>query len=122
VTRADQRGTIERRELLLTVSAELGDLSASATALQAALSDLLMKRREAGEPDHGMWQMQDIDRLQQTLEDLSAILRKAAESDGQRLDVDSLTAETKLGALRDLLGGGDSRAIPSQTFGIVALF
>lgn len=113
-------GAMQRRDLLLTLSEELSDLGASAASLQSTLGRLLDGTAGAG--NEGLWQLQEIDRLQQTLEDLSAILRGVAEHDGHGVDVDGLLAVTRLGALRKRLHGSAGEARDGQKAGIVALF
>ena len=113
---------LERRDLLLTLSEELSDLSASAASLQATLGAILEGATAGGPGEHGLWHMQEIDRLQQTLEDLSAILRCTAEQDDRLVDVDRLIAATRLGALRDRLRGTAGGAAEDQQSGVVALF
>ena len=116
-----QGGAMERRDLLLTVSEELRDLGAATASLQATLVDIL-EGAAGGGGGPGLWHVQEIDRLQQTLEDLSAILRRAAEHDGELVDVDHLIEVTRLGALRDRLRRTAGDAIGGQQPGAVALF
>ena len=109
-----------RSDLLLTVSEELSDLGASASAIQATLGEILRNTPAAG--GAGFWHMQEIDRLQQTLDDLSAILRVAAEDDGPQLNVERLVQATRLGALRERLRGLDGESATGQVAGTVAMF
>ena len=120
---ASAGGTIPRRDLLLAVAEELGDLSASATSLQATLGEVIEGASGDGPGHQGLWHMQEIDRLQQTLDDLHVILRQAAEDDGQQhLNVENLVAVARLGALRDRLRGRRPESAAGQEPGIVALF
>ena len=117
-----ESGALECRDLLLALSEELSDLGASAASVQATLGDILEGAAGGGAGDHGLWHMQEIDRLQQTLEDLSAILRAAAAHDGHLIDIDRLIAATRLEALRDRLRGTSGGAAEGQQSGVVALF
>ncbi len=108
-----------RGDLLLTLAEELDDLGASAMSLQATLGGLL-ERADATDGGHDVWHLQEIDRLQQTLEDLSAILRRAANEDGTRVNVEDLAAVARLGALRERIRG---RSAPvGDEPGALALF
>jgi hypothetical protein len=109
-------------ELLVILSEELSDLCATASSIQAALGNALEGATDAGRSSTGLWHVQEIDRVQQTMADLSAILRRAAEDEGPRIDVDHLLEVTRLGALRDRLRGAGGGSIARQKAGIVAIF
>lgn len=109
-----------RSEFLLTVSEEVSDLAASAAEIQVALGHML-QGADAGS-SAGFWHIQEIDRLQQTLDDLSAILRSASEDDGARLDVERIASAARLGAIRERLRGSTGDAATVQDAGIVAFF
>jgi hypothetical protein len=115
----DAGQTMLRRDLLLTVSEELRDLGAAATAVQATLGSIL---QAAAAGQGGFWHLQEIDRLQQTLDDLAAILRAAAEDEGPRVDVERLAGAARLGAIRDRLRGTGSDREAGHDAGIVAIF
>jgi hypothetical protein len=114
------RTTIRRSDLLLTVSEELADLGASTVAIQATLGEILQSA--AGSGESGLWHMQEIDRLQQMLDDLSAVLRAAAASDGPRVEVEELVSVARLGSLRDRLRGVTGDQDAAQDAGNVAIF
>ena len=111
---------MRRCDLFLTLSEELSDLATATTAIQAALGEALQGAASAGQ--NGFWQLQEIDRLQQTLEDLSAILRAAAEDEGPRVDVERLARVARLGSLRERIRGATRDAAGVQGPGIVAIF
>jgi hypothetical protein len=112
--------TMLRADLLLTVSEELSDLGAAALSVQATLGGILQSAAVAGQA--GFWHLQEIDRLHQTLDDLAAILRVAAEDEGPRVDVERLAGIARLGSLRERLRGSGSDREAGQDAGIVAIF
>lgn len=109
-----------RSDLLLALSDELSALGASTSALQTTMGEIL--DGTVGSRQSGFWHMQEIDRLQQTLDDLSAILRAAAEDEGARVDVERLARVARLGALRERLRRQAGGAATGQDAGIVAIF
>ena len=111
---------MRRSDLLLTVAEELSDLGASASAIQVTLSELLRDATSAGKA--GLWHMQEIDRLQQTLDDLAAVLRVASEEDGLHVNVERLARAARLGALRERLRGTAGDGVAGQDAGFVAIF
>jgi hypothetical protein len=111
---------MQRSEFLIVVSEELDDLVASATAIQATLGEVL--RHDDGVGRDGIWHLQELDRLQQTLDDLSVILRVAAEDDGPSINVERLARAARLGALRERLRGSNCDEVAGIDAGIVAIF
>ncbi len=110
-------GTMLRQDLLLTLAEELDDLSTAATSVQATLGTIIER---TGSDAGGVWHLQEIDRLQQTLDDLAAILRQAAGGEDAAINIEEVVAVTRLGALRDRLCG---RNVPlDRDRGAVALF
>ena len=113
---------VGRRELLLRLAEELSDLSASTSSIQVALGKVLGGAPGNGEPPEGFWHVQQIDRLQQILDDLSAVLLRVAEADAPRLEVAPLVAVVRLGALRERLRGAERGAETARQAGIVTIF
>lgn len=109
---------MQRSEFLLVISEELDDLVASASAIQGTLGEIL--RHEEGQS--GIWRLQELDRLQQTLDDLSVILRIAAEDDGPSINAERLAAAARLGTLRDRLRGSNRDEVACLESGVVAIF
>lgn len=96
--------TVAFGDLLENLARELHDASQSCVALQWSISALLDK---VNHPDLAaeIHMLQDIDRLQQTLDDLSAALRVGASVSGQsRVSRLEAGQSIRLDSLRQRLG------------------
>lgn len=120
--RSEGNAMLPRSDLLLALSRELDALGVSAASLQTTLGGILDGPSAAGPAGEGFWHMQEIDRMQQTLEDLAMILQRTAQHDGPSLDIDDLLSATRLGALRERLSGSDRQDAPAEQSGVLALF
>lgn len=114
--------TTERQALIMALSEELMVLGTSAAALQAALGHIVGVAHCAGVWPSDVWQMQEIDRIQQSLEDISAVLKEIAKDKAQDRKIDDLIAVARLQSLRERLLGNHKIENSGKNSGIVALF
>lgn len=96
--------TVDLGAILNDLSLELASLSEKCTLLQWSISSLL---DQVDHPDLGaeIHMLQDVDRIQQTLTDISSILATArSAADGISCDRDDIGKSIRLESLRQRLG------------------
>ncbi len=102
--RVSHRAEFDLGETLMNLSCELTQVVQSCDGLQAAVSGLL---EQIGDADNGadVQALQNLDRMQQTLEDIAALLCIAAETGrGLHLDPSACARAVRLASLRERLG------------------
>lgn len=114
----DPAATLELASLLAHLVCELNDTATRCTALQWSIASLLDKvhHPDLAEEIH---MLQDIDRLQQTLLDIAAVLQVASEiPDEIALSRDAVAMAIKLESFRGRIGlGSPLDADASCSFG-----
>ncbi len=108
-------------DLLRRLAAEMGALAAQSQSIEDGLAALLP---QMGEVDHsaGLADLQNLDRVIQTLDELRGFLDRAADvaPEGAMLDLSGAAGAVRLGALAAALQGGP--APPQAGDGAVELF